>query len=96
MSVSGITITAAAVSFPWGDHLVNVIDTPGHIDFTMEVEQTLNAMDGAVVILDGSAGMAVLAGLNDRVESWILTELSVLYMRDRVESTAPKARQHNR
>lgn len=52
----GITITSAAVTFNWKKHLINLIDTPGHIDFTMEVEQTLNVLDGAIVVLDGSAG----------------------------------------
>jgi elongation factor G len=52
----GITITSAAVTFYWKKHQFNLIDTPGHIDFTMEVEQTLNVLDGAVVVLDGSAG----------------------------------------
>ncbi|XP_048486209.1 ribosome-releasing factor 2, mitochondrial isoform X1 [Plutella xylostella] len=53
----GITITSAAVSFPWGSSQINLVDTPGHIDFTMEVEQSLAVLDGAVVVLDASAGV---------------------------------------
>ncbi|CAH1117493.1 unnamed protein product [Phaedon cochleariae] len=53
----GITITSAAITFPWKKFQFNLIDTPGHIDFTMEVEQTLNVLDGAIVVLDGSAGV---------------------------------------
>lgn len=53
----GITITSAAVTFPWKNYKFNLIDTPGHIDFTMGVEQTLGVLDGAVVVLDGSAGV---------------------------------------
>ncbi|XP_036138321.1 ribosome-releasing factor 2, mitochondrial [Monomorium pharaonis] len=53
----GITITSAAVTFNWKDHRFNLIDTPGHIDFIMEVEQTLQILDGAIVVLDGSAGV---------------------------------------
>uniref|UniRef100_A0A182PMD0 Ribosome-releasing factor 2, mitochondrial n=1 Tax=Anopheles epiroticus TaxID=199890 RepID=A0A182PMD0_9DIPT len=53
----GITICSAAVSFNWKEHRINLLDTPGHIDFTMEVEQSLGAVDGTVIILDGSAGV---------------------------------------
>ncbi|KAG5861264.1 hypothetical protein JTB14_013504 [Gonioctena quinquepunctata] len=53
----GITITSAAITFYWKNNQFNLIDTPGHIDFTMEVEQTLNVLDGAIVVLDGSAGV---------------------------------------
>lgn len=53
----GITICSAAVTFSWKDYRFNLIDTPGHIDFTMGVEQTIGVMDGVVVVLDGSAGV---------------------------------------
>ncbi|KAF2895288.1 hypothetical protein ILUMI_10884 [Ignelater luminosus] len=53
----GITIKSAAITFNWKNHRFNLIDTPGHIDFTMEVEETLSVLDGVVVILDGSAGV---------------------------------------
>ena len=63
----GITITSAAVTCEWHDHRINIIDTPGHIDFNIEVNRSLRVLDGAVFIIEGVAGVQPQSETNWRL-----------------------------
>ncbi len=55
--VHGITITAAVTQCPWKDHHIQIVDTPGHVDFTIEVERSMRVLDGAIIVMDGVRGV---------------------------------------
>ena len=80
----GITITAAAITFPWAGRSLNLIDTPGHVDFTYEVARSLRVLDGAVAILDGVAGVeAQTEKVWRQADEWNISRIAFVNKMDR-------------
>jgi len=80
----GITITAAAIPIPWAGYTINLIDTPGHVDFTFEVSRSLRVLDGAVTILDGVAGVeAQTETVWRQADQWNISRLAYVNKMDR-------------
>ena len=86
----GITITAAATSFDWRNHEIHLIDTPGHVDFTIEVERSLRVLDGAVVVFDGVSGVEPQSEtVWHQADKFHVPRLAFINKMDRVGATSP-------
>jgi elongation factor G len=87
----GITIVAAAATIPWKDHLIHLIDTPGHIDFTAEVERSLRVIDGAVVIFSGVEGVeAQSEKVWRQADKYHVPKIAFVNKLDRVGASFPR------
>ncbi|MCB0278660.1 MAG: GTP-binding protein, partial [Calditrichaeota bacterium] len=87
----GITITSAATTVHWNDHKINIIDTPGHVDFTVEVERSLRVLDGAILILDSVAGVQAQSITVDRqMKRYRVPRLAFINKMDKMGADAYK------
>ncbi len=87
----GITITSAATACFWKDHRINIIDTPGHVDFTMEVERSLRVLDGAIAIFDSVAGVEPQSETVWRqADKFAIPRIAFMNKMDRVGADFPK------
>src|SRR5688572_12089428 len=88
----GITITAAATTFEWKKHEIHLIDTPGHVDFTIEVERSLRVLDGAVVVFCGVAGVQPQSEtVWHQADKFKVPRLAFINKVDRIGASVPAA-----